>query len=92
MVEPLEGADLGAQAERGQRVDPAQAPQPGDRHGPGRVGRELLELGLDPLTARQQHVVGVQVVGDRQLRGTVGELQRSEPRAVPARPRRAGPS
>jgi hypothetical protein len=30
-LEPAEVADLGRQADRGQRVDPAQAPQPGDR-------------------------------------------------------------
>ena len=32
--EPLEVADLGAQPDRGQRVDAAQAPQPADLHAP----------------------------------------------------------
>ena len=32
VIEAVKVADLGAQAERGERVDPAQAPQPGDRH------------------------------------------------------------
>ena len=31
MIEALPFADLGAQPERGERVDPAQAPKPGDR-------------------------------------------------------------
>jgi hypothetical protein len=44
VLEAIERADLGAQPERGERVDPAQAPQPRDRLGPRRCGGELLEL------------------------------------------------
>ena len=36
--EPLKLADLGAQSDRGERVDPAQAAQPGDRLLPGEPG------------------------------------------------------
>ena len=51
MIEALPLADLGAQPERGQRVDPAQTPQPRDR-GRARGGEsELGELGLDLGTA-----------------------------------------
>ena len=31
VIEPFPLADLGARPQRGQRVDPAQAPQPSDR-------------------------------------------------------------
>ena len=79
VVEAVKLADLGAQPERGERVDPAQAPQPADCAGERRVGRERRELLLDPVAAGDQYVVGVQVVGDRQLRGAVGEPQAREP-------------
>jgi len=55
--------DLGAQPERGQGVDRAQAAQPRDRVGPHAVGGEPLELAPDPVAARRQHVVCVQIVG-----------------------------
>ena len=41
-----------------------------DRPGPRRRSRELLQFGLDPVASGQQHVVRVQVVGDRQQRRT----------------------
>jgi hypothetical protein len=82
MVKAIALADLGAQPERGERVDPAQASQPGDRDRERRLGRERGELALDPVAAGDQHVVGVQIIGDRQLGGAIGEAQAGQPRAV----------
>jgi hypothetical protein len=42
-----EVADLGAQADRGEGVDAAQAAQPGDGVGPGRLGDEPLDVAGD---------------------------------------------
>ena len=87
MIEAPPLADLRAQPERGQRVDPAQASQPRDRVRARRAERELREVGLDLVAAGDQHVVGVQVVGQRRPRGMIGEPDRGQPRAVLARPR-----
>ena len=54
MIEALPLADLGAQPERGERVDPAQAPQPRGRVRTRRAERELGEVGLDLVTACDQ--------------------------------------
>ena len=91
MIETLPLADLGAQPHRGQRVDPAQAPEPGDRVRARRADRELRELGLDLVAAGDQHVVGVQIVSQRRPRRVIGEPHRCQPRAVLARPRLPGP-
>src|SRR4029079_6876525 len=56
--EAREVADLGAQPDRRQRVDPAQAAQPGDRRGPRRLVGYLGELVLDAVAAGEQDVVG----------------------------------
>ena len=64
MIEPLQLADLGAQPERGERVDPAQTPQPRDRVRARDGDRELCEVGLDLVAAGDQHVVRVQIVGE----------------------------
>ena len=65
MIEAAPLADLGTEPERGQRVDPAQAPQPRDRVRARDAERELCELGLDLIAAGDQHVVSVQVVRQR---------------------------
>jgi hypothetical protein len=52
--------------------------------------RELGEVGLDPVTAGDQHVMGVEVVGQCRPGGMTGELDRGQPRAVLACPRLAG--
>ena len=91
MIEASPLADLRAQPERGERVDPAQAPQPGDRVRARRAERELGEVGLDLVAAGDQHIVGVQVVGQRRLGGMIGEPDRGQPGAVLARPRLARP-
>jgi len=71
MIESLPLADLGAQPERGERVDPAQAAQPGDGVRARRARRQLGEVGLDLVTARDQHVVGVQLASHGRPRGVV---------------------
>ena len=65
MIETLPFADLGAQTQRRQRVDPAQAAQPRDRVRARSGEGELRELGFDLVAARDQHVVRVQVVSQR---------------------------
>jgi hypothetical protein len=47
MIETPPLADLGAQSQRRERVDPAQAPQPGDRVRAWGGERELREFGFD---------------------------------------------
>ncbi len=58
MIEALPFADLGTEPERCERVDPAQAPQPGDGVRAWDAGRELREVGFDLVTACDQHVLG----------------------------------
>jgi len=90
MIEALPLADLGAQPERGESVDPTQASEPRDRV-PARDGeRELRQVGLHLVAAGDQHIVGVQIVAQCGPRGVVGEPDRGQPRAVLARPRLAG--
>ena len=76
MIEAPPFADLGAQSEGSQRVDPAQAPKPGDRVRARGADGELRELGLDLVAAGDQHVVGVQVVRQRRPRALIGEPHR----------------
>jgi hypothetical protein len=79
-------ADLGAQPERGQGVDPAQATQPRDRLTPHAARGELLELAHDVLAPRQQYVVGVQVIGVGDPRRLIAELLPGQPVAMLERP------
>ncbi len=67
MIEALPLADLGAQPECGERVDPAQTPKPGDCVRARDAGRELCKVGFDLVAACDQDVVGVQIVGQRRL-------------------------
>ena len=87
VLEALKLADLGAQAQRRERVDAAHAAQPGDRLRPGRVLGDVCQLVLDALAARQQDVVGVQVVLEGQSRGVIVEAQPGQPAAMLVRPR-----
>ena len=91
MIEASPLTDLRAQPKRRERVDPAQAPQPGDRVRARGADRELGEIGLHLLTAGDQHVMGVQVVGQCRLGGMIGEPNRGQPRAMLARPRLTRP-
>jgi hypothetical protein len=73
-LEAGEVADLGAQSDRGERVDAAQAAQPRDRLGPRRERDELAEQPLDRVAARDQRVDRAQVVEQRRLGGALTEL------------------
>jgi len=48
------------------------------------------KVGLHLVTAGDQHIVGVEIVGQCRLRGVIGEPDRGQPGAVLARPRLAG--
>jgi hypothetical protein len=71
---PLQVADLSAQPDRRQRVDPAQAQQPPDGVRPRRTGYQLADRALQRVTADEQSVDRAEIVEHRELRGTVGEL------------------
>ena len=73
--EALEVADLGADAERRQRVEAVQAAQPRDDRRPGRVGGELGDGTIERVAAGEQDVVGVQVVGEETVRPSVCEAE-----------------
>ena len=78
--------DLGGQPERGQRRDPAQAPQPGHYRGVGTVGGHLRDRGIQTVPAIQggQHGVERGVIG--QLQARRGEGVRPQPQFVLAGP------
>lgn len=84
VIEAVPFADLGAQADRGQRGDLAQASQPRDRRAARRARGELFELCLELVAAGDEHVVRVQVVSERQPGRMIAEAQAGQPRAMPA--------
>jgi hypothetical protein len=56
LLKPLEVADLGAQPNGREGVDPAQAPQPGDRLFPWRAGNQLGDELLQRVAADHDRV------------------------------------
>ena len=90
MIEALPLADLGAQAQCGQRVDPAQASEPCDRVRARDTERELRELGFDLVEAELAKLAVTAPCADtvarlRCLRGidTLSALGRRDRRVEP---------
>jgi hypothetical protein len=84
---PVAG-ELEVQRQRGQRVDPAKAAQPGDGRPPLLIERQPRQaLGQGGLASRQA-VDGGDLIGERKLTAGVLELLARQPRAVRDRPRR----
>jgi hypothetical protein len=75
-------ADLGDQADRGQRVDASQAPQPRDHRRPGPGGGLLGDQPVEALAACQQHLVAGQVLRQDDLRERVLQADGAQPREV----------
>jgi hypothetical protein len=73
MLEALEPLDLGAQPDGAERVDPAQAPEPGDRLSPRRERRQLGDRGLELIATDDQRVDRAEVVKQRRLRAGLGQ-------------------
>jgi SAM-dependent methyltransferase len=93
--EPLEVADLGAQPDRCQRVNPAQAPQPADLHDPRRARQHRDDLALALLAT--VHVSLCTIPDDRAAVREVRRVLRRGGRFIlmehvrsPIRPVRAG--
>ena len=72
--EPLEIADLGAQPDRGQRVDPAQAPQPSDLHLPQAAGQPPDEVALELLATMLERVNRARNAIGKKLRVATGMI------------------
>jgi hypothetical protein len=89
-IEALEVADLGAQPDRRERVDPAQAAQPRDRLRPRRAGHELGDRGLQAVATDDQRVDRAEVVQQRDLRAARAEIDPGQPRAMARGPRTGG--
>jgi transposase len=61
-----------------ERVDPAQASEPCDRVRARGGDRDRCQVGLDLIASCDQHIVGMQVVGQRRPRGVIGEPDRGQ--------------
>jgi hypothetical protein len=53
--------------------------KPGNDVCPGRAGRNLLNRAVQCVAPREQHVVAVQAVSERQLRGTAAKRSAARP-------------
>ena len=84
-------ADLGAEPERGDRVDPAQTAQPCDRHRPRALRALQHDLLIERGTALLKQRDRGQVVLKHDLRDAVIHLQRAQPAPVHGPPRRSRP-
>jgi hypothetical protein len=62
MFERVDVTDLGDQADGGQRVDAAQATQPGDGRRPRTLGGLLGDQRVQAVAAREQHLVMSEVL------------------------------
>jgi hypothetical protein len=82
VLEPREVLNLGAQSDRGQRVDPTQAPQLGDVPRLGRCRDELRDRRLERVAADHKRIDRAEIVKERRLRATLGQLDLREPLAV----------
>ena len=71
--------DFGGQPERGQRRDPAPAPEPGENSGIGTVGGHLRDRGIQTVPAIQGGQHGVE-------RGLIGQLQARRGEGVQPQP------
>lgn len=89
--ESLPVADLGAQPDRGERVDPAQAAQPADGLRPRRPGHEFADRALQAVAAHDQRVDPAEIVKQREMRSPVAELEAFELLLVTSAPVLAGP-
>jgi hypothetical protein len=85
-LEAGEVADLGAQPDRRQRVDAAQAAQPRHLLRPGAGGDEPVDHPLERVAAKQQRLDRAQVVVQRRLRRRLAERDPGQPGAVGGRP------
>src|SRR5215216_1053208 len=88
--EPLKAPDLGAQPGRGQRVDPAEAAQPGDRRGVAARRDGVLEYRDQRPPPLNERVDRAHIVDEHRLRERVVEAQPAKPAPVRLRPRPAG--
>jgi hypothetical protein len=85
--EPLEVADLRAQADGGERVDTAQAPQPADLQHPRRGGQQRCDLALEAVATVRERVDRSLGVEQRRLRRRPLQRDRRQPLPVAGRPR-----
>jgi hypothetical protein len=86
-LETGEVADLHHDPERGQRVDPAQAAQPGDQAGPLALLGDIGEPAVERLDAAVDQVERLQVAIERELLRGLVEALLAEPLAPPGPPR-----
>jgi hypothetical protein len=89
--EAVEVCDLGAEPDRREGVDAAEAAQASDRLRPGALGGELREGRLDGVATLLDGVDRGQVVGEGGRRGQVVEVEAAQPVAVGLGPVLAGP-
>jgi hypothetical protein len=80
--EPLELGDLGAEPDRRERVDPAQAAQPGDRLLPRRAGDQLGDDLLERVAADHDRVDRAEVLKQRHLRAALPQVELRQPSTV----------
>ena len=89
--EPSPVADLCREPGTGERVDPAEAAQPGDHGGVAGVGDRVLERSDQCASATSEQLDRGEVVNERALRAGIFEIVGAQPGQMLGRPRAAAP-